>query len=141
MEYPRYKMKSSELTKFLEKGDLFALGDKNLLVLHFPRAVQLMTCLAGSCFCFCREVVNDKQSRESRGLLISLPASPLANSLAARERINWELCYSKKKVIPPSYAGYTAKWIMFFQGIWTFLMATDSSHYCRTDYIFEVGAC
>ena len=78
-----FPIKSSKLTKFLERGDVFALGDKKLHVLHFPRAVQPMTCLARQFFfVFATNFVNEKQSRESRGLVISLPASPLANSLA-----------------------------------------------------------
>ena len=78
-----FPIKSSKLTKFLERGDVFALGDNKLHVLHFPRAVQPMTCLARQFFfVFATNFVNEKQSRESRGLVISLPASPLANSLA-----------------------------------------------------------
>lgn len=47
MEYSRFKMKSSELTKFLERGDVFAYRDKKLHVLHFPFTVQALACLAG----------------------------------------------------------------------------------------------
>ena len=77
-----------------EKGDIFDLGDKNTYATFSKNcpanSLRNWRDFVQACFCFCGEVVNDKQSRESRGLVNSLAASPLANSFAGQAgvRIN-----------------------------------------------------